>query len=153
MLVFSSDSRGIEAWGPTASVEVVVDALERLIDNTWVLTNFSIGAREIVDIRQCFHDVSFLYALGNNQSACQITLTFAIFIGRMACKGEAFTHAIKDGLDKYVEKRVSEKKAACKIGIGDFARMGYLVSIDIGNADVEKGICTGTLTFNMELKS
>lgn len=153
MFVFSSDSRGIEAWGPTASVEVVVDALGGIVDDTWVLVNFAVGAREIVDIRQCFNDVSYLYALGNNQSSCQITLTFAIFIGRLSCKGEDLTsHSLEDGLDAYVAGRVSSRKKAGKIAIGKFSRMGHLVSIDIGNADVEKGVCTGTVTFNMELK-
>lgn len=152
MQVFSKDSRGVEAWGPTASVNVKADALGGIVDNTWILVNFAVGAREIVDIRQCFDDVSFLYALGNNQSSCQISLTFAILIGRKWCKGANNTSAIEEGLDAYVKSRVSQRKNAGKIQIGKFSRMGYLIGIDIGNADPMRGICYGTVHFNMELE-
>jgi len=30
--------------------------------------------------------------------------------------------------------------------------MGWMTGIDIGNLDVAKGICYGTIHFNMELK-
>jgi len=152
MQVFSKDSRGVEAWGPTASVNVKADALGGIVDNTWILVNFALGAREIVDIRQCFDDVSFLYALGNNQSSCQISLTFAILIGKKWCKGDNNTSAIEEGLDAYVKSRVSQRKDAGKIQIGKFSRMGYLIGIDIGNADPMRGVCYGTVHFNMELE-
>ena len=152
MQVFSKDSRGVEVWGPTASVNVKADALGGIVDNTWILVNFAVGAREIVDIRQCFDDVSFLYALGNNQSSCQISLTFAILIGKKWCKGDNNTSAIEEGLDAYVKSRVSQRKNAGKIQIGKFSRMGYLIGIDIGNADPMRGVCYGTVHFNMELE-
>ncbi len=152
MQVFSKDSRGVEVWGPTASVNVKADALGGIVDNTWILVNFAVGAREIVDIRQCFDDVSFLYALGNNQSSCQISLTFAILIGKKWCKGANNTSAIEEGLDAYVKSRVSQRKNAGKIQIGKFSRMGYLIGIDIGNADPMRGVCYGTVHFNMELE-
>ena len=152
MKVFSSDSRGVEAWGPTAAVDVKVDALGGVVDNTWILVNFAVGAREIVDVRQCFDDMSFIYALGNNQSNCQISLTFAILIGTKFCKGNNNTAAIEAGLSAYVSKRISQKTSAGKIAIGNFSRMGWLTGIDIGNADVNKGVCYGTVHFLMELK-
>lgn len=152
MIVFSSDSRGLDVWGPTASVDVKVDALGGIVDNSWILVNFSVGAREIVDVRQCFDDMSFIYALGNNQSNCQISLTFAIFIGRNSCKGNDNMSAIASGLESYVSSRISHKISAQNISIGGFSRMGWLTGIDIGNADVGKGICYGTVHFMMELK-
>ena len=152
MKVFSSDSRGVEAWGPTASVDVKVDALGGVVDNSWILVNFAVGAREIVDVRQCFDDMSFIYALGNNQSNCQISLTFAILIGTKFCKGNNNTAAIEAGLSAYVSNRISQKTSAGKISIGNFSRMGWLTGIDIGNADVNKGVCYGTVHFLMELK-
>ena len=51
MKIFSSNTGMIEAWGPTASVDVKASAIEGVVDNTWILVNFSIGAREITDIR------------------------------------------------------------------------------------------------------
>ena len=152
MKVFSSDSRGVEAWGPTAAVDVKVDALGGVVDNSWILVNFAVGAREIVDVRQCFDDMSFIYALGNNQSNCQISLTFAILIGTKFCKGNNNTAAIEAGLSAYVSTRISQRINAGKISIGNFSRMGWLTGIDIGNADVNKGVCYGTVHFLMELK-
>ena len=152
MKVFSSDSKGVEAWGPTAAVDVKVDALGGVVENSWILVNFAVGAREIVDVRQCFDDMSFIYALGNNQSSCQISLTFAILIGTMSCKGSNNTEAIDSGLSAYMSKRISQNTSAGKISIGNFSRMGWLTGIDVGNADANKGVCYGTVHFLMELK-
>lgn len=156
MKIFSSDSRSIEVWGPTASVDVSVPALGSVIDNTWILVNFSVGAREITDIRQCFNDVSYIYALGNNQAQCLISLTFAILIGSQNCKDSenGNTAAIKNGLSGYIENRISteEGQKPSMITIGAFSRMGWLTGIDIGNLDASKGVCYGTVNFIMELK-
>jgi len=152
MMVFSSVSRGVEAWGPTASVDVKVDALGGVVDNSWILVNFSVGAREIVDVRQCFNDMSFIYALGNNQSACQISMTFAILIGSRNCKSMNNTSAIGSGLSAYIGSRISKKISAGKVSIGSFSRSGWLTGIDIGNLDANRGVCYGTVHFLMELK-
>lgn len=156
MKIFSSDSRPIEAWGPTASVDVKAQALEGVVDKTWILVNFSVGAREITDIRQCFDDVSYIYALGNNQAQCLISLTFAILIGLHNCKGSenGNTAAIENGLSAYVKSRISTEDGQnpSPVTIGGFSRMGWLTGIDIGNLDAAKGICYGTAHFIMELK-
>lgn len=152
MTVFSSDSRGVEAWGPTASVNVKVEALGGIVDKSWILVNFSVGAREIVDVRQCFDDMSFIYALGNNQSNCQMSMVFAILIGKKKCQGNNNTSAIASGLEAYARSRISKKKSPKKIQIGDFSKMGWLTGIDIGNVDASKGICYGTVHFLMELE-
>lgn len=152
MKIFSSDSRGIEAWGPTASVDVKCSALGGIVDDSWILVNFSIGAQEIVDIRQCFSDVSFLYALGNNQSACQMTLTFAILIGKKQCMDHNNTSAIQKGLEAYVNSRISKNISGGTVSIGNFSRRGWLIGIDIGSVDASRGVCYGTVKFNMELK-
>ena len=152
MKIFSSDSGTVEAWGPTASVDVKVSALGSVINDSWLLVNFAVGAREITDIRQCFDDVSYIYALGNNQAQCAITLTFVIFIGKKLCKGTNNTAAIEAGLSAYVNSRISKKTSPSTITIGNFSRMGWLTGIDIGNLDAAKGVCYGTAHFNMELK-
>ena len=156
MKIFSSNTGTIEAWGPTASVDVKASALEGVVDNTWILVNFSIGAREITDIRQCFDDVSYIYALGNNQGQCAMSLTFAILIGLENCKGSenGNTAAIENGLSAYIKSRIStdEGQKPSPITIGGFSRMGWLTGIDIGNLDAAKGICYGTAHFIMELK-
>ena len=153
MKVFSSkdDTRSVVAWGPTASVKVIVPALEGVIDDTWLLTGFQVGAREIVDVRQCFNDVSYIYALGNDQSSCAITLIFTIFIGMKECQGVSMTSSIASGLDAYVESRISQKTSPLSITIGSFSRMGWVVGIDIGQVDPKKGTCVGTVSFIMEL--
>lgn len=152
MKVFSSDTGTIEVWGPTASVDVKVSALGGVINNTWLLVNFAIGAREITDIRQCFDDVSYIYALGNNQAQCAITLTFAIFIGKKNCSGSDNTSAITNGISAYVNSRISKKTSPSTITIGSFSRMGWLTGMDIGSLDASKGVCYGTAHFIMELK-
>lgn len=153
MKVFSADTDSIEVWGPTASVDVSISALGSIVNNTWLLVNLSAGAREIVDVRQCFNDVSVIYALGNNQGQCVLTLTFAIFIGRKNCTGGDNTAALKSGFGQYVSNRISKKTTPSAITIGNFSRMGWLTGIDVGNLDAEKGICYGTVHFIMELES
>jgi len=152
MLIFSSDSRGVDVWGPTASVDVKCDALGDIVDDTWVLTNLSIGAKEIIDVRQCFDDLSFIYALGNNQASCHITLVFAVLVGKKNCNSLGAMSAVDEGLDEYVKNRISQNLSGGVISIGKFSRRAWLIGIDIGNVDTAKGVCYGTLTFNMELK-
>ena len=152
MKIFSSITGTIDAWGPTASVDVKASALEGVVDNTWILVNFSIGAREITDIRQCFDDVSYIYALGNNQGQCAMSLTFAILIGKKNCKGSNGTSAIESGLSAYVDSRISKNTSPSPVTIGNFSRMGWPTGMDIGNLDPLMGICYGTAHFIMELK-
>ncbi len=151
MDIFSGNSKGVVAWGPTASVTVRVDALEGIVNDRWILTNFSIGAKEIVDVRQCFNDVSYIYALGNDQSSCAITLTFAIFIGQKSCTGESNTSAIEIGMKRYVNNRISQKTSSSSITIGLFSAKGWLTSVDIGQMDPARAVCYGTVHFIMEL--
>ena len=152
MKIFSSNTGTIEAWGPTATVDVKASALGDVVDNTWVLVNFSIGAREITDIRQCFNDVSYIYALGNNQAQCAMSLTFAILIGKKGCNGPNNTSAIENGMLEYEGRRISNNTSPSTVTIGNFSRMGWLTGIDIGNLDAGKGICYGTAHFIVELR-
>ena len=153
MKVFSAYTDSIEVWGPTASVDVVIEVLEDIVNNDWLLVNLSAGAREIVDVRQCFNDVSVIYALGNNQGQCVMTLTFAIFIGQKNCISveNSNTVALAKGFEKYASKRISKNPQRSSITIGSFSRYGWLTGVDIGNLDAEKGICYGTVHFIMEL--
>ena len=151
MQVFSSKST-VEVWGPTASVDVRIKSLGSFINNTWLLTNLQVEAREIVDVRQCFNEVSYIYALGNDQSQCAMVLTFAILIGRKNCGGASNLKALKEGIDAYVDARISRKTKPTTITIGDFSRKGWVTGIDIGSLDPSRGICYGTINFIMELK-
>ena len=153
MLVFSSDSRGIEAWGPTASVQVKVDALGGLVDDSWILVDFSLGAKEIVDIRQCFNEVVFMYALGHNQSQCAMSMRFAVMIGRRKCKGKENLSALNAGLRQYVTNRISQKTEAQSITIGGLSGSGWLTGINIGGVDASKGICYATVEFLIRIAS
>ena len=152
MTVFSKDSRGIEAWGPTASVAVEIGALGGIVDDSWILVNFAIGVKEIVDVRQCFNDVSFMYALGNDQTGCRMTLTFAILIGTRRCKGDNNMAAISAGLSKYIQNRISQQNKPNTIAIANFAGKGWLTGIDIGQVDASRGICYGTVHFIIRVR-
>lgn len=150
------DISTLEVWGPTATVNVIIDALGGIVKEDWLLVNLSAGAREIVDVRQCFNDVSVIYALGNNQGQCVMSLTFAIFVGRKNCTGSgpnSNTVALAKGFQQYASNRISKKPQRSSITIGSFSRFGWLTGIDIGNLDAEKGICYGTVHFIMELES
>lgn len=155
MKIFSSDSKGVVAWGPVASVTVKAGSLNEAAtgSNGWVLTNFSIGAKEITDIRQCFDDVSYIYALGNNQGQCSMTLVFAIFLGKEDCSGPNNTGTIGVGLNEYKVNRISTKRgmSPSPVTIGNFSRMGWLTGIEIGQLDAARGLCYGTVHFIMEL--
>lgn len=154
MKVFGSDSGNIKIYGPTTSVIVNVEALGGIVGDSWILTDFHVGAKEIVDVRQCFNDVSYIYALGNNQAKCEISLTFAIFIGRQNCNGGNMgnnTSAIDDGIRAYVQNRISNATETGKITIGDFSSYGWLIGFDIGQVDAVKGICYASVQFIMKL--
>lgn len=150
MEIFSTDSRGVEVWGPTASIDVRVGALGRLSDS-WVLTNISINAKEITDIRQCFGDVSYIYALGNDQRQCAASLTFAVFIGAKKCGSGNNTKALLSGFKSYDSGRISQNKQPSTIAIGNFSCLGWLTGINAGGVDAFRGICYCTVSFIMEL--
>jgi len=153
MKVFSKDSRGVEAWGPTASVAVKCAALGGVVDNTWILVNFAIGANEITDVRQCFNDVSFIYALGNNQAQCRMSMTFLVMIGTKKCKGQNNTAAIASGFRSYCLNRISKKTSPQSIAIGNFSGSGWLVGIEVGNVDASRGVCYATVSFLVRIAS
>lgn len=152
MTVFSKESE-VQAWGPTASVDVKMSAFGGGLDKASFLVNLSVGAREIADIRQCFNEMTYIYALGNDQSSCKMALTFAVFIGRENCKGNGNnTKIIGDWLDEYEEDRISKKTDPVAVTIGDFSRMCWVEGISIGNVDALRGICYVTISLIMELK-
>ena len=151
MKVFSSDTRTVEMWGPTASVSVKVAALSDVVGDSWLLSNMQAGAKEIVDVRQCFNDVAYIYALGNDQSKCTMTLVFTILIGRKNCSGSHNTANIKKGFKAYDSNRISQKTSPQSIAIGNFSGSGWLVGIDIGGVDPTRGICQGTAHFIIQM--
>lgn len=153
MRIFSSASKGIVVWGPTAAVNVKIKALGSVVDDTWILVNLSVGMKEITDIRQCFNETSYIYALGNSQGNCSITLTFVIFIGTKECKGDGNSAVgnISDGLNMYLKNRISKKTIPTSITIGNFSCMGWLSGVDVSGLDPERGVCYGTVQFIMEM--
>lgn len=156
MEVFGANKRNnnIRVWGPTASTVVQVSALGSVVEQSWVLTNMSVSAREIVDVRQCFNDVSYIYALGHDQRQCSLTLTFAITLGSCSSGGQnssGGTVPIYDGFNSYVGNRISQKPSATTVTIGKFACHGWLIGLDVGSLDPARGICSGTAHFIIEL--
>lgn len=153
MEIFGTAGTSMVAWGPTASVEVKVEALGDVVNDSWVLTGANIGAKEIVDIRQCFNDVSYIYALGNDQSKSVLSLSFIIFLGRKNCQGENDNYqAIEKGINSYRDKRISKNTSAESITIGGFSCKGWIVGIDIGQHNPSNATCSGTLSFIMQLE-
>ena len=153
MRIFSPSSKTIVAWGPTAAVNVKISALGSVVDDTWLLTNLSVGMREITDVRQCFNETSYIYALGNNQSSCSIGLTFVIFIGTRDCRGNGNSAVgnIADGLNMDLKNRISRNTSPSSITIGSFSCMGWLIGADVSGLDPERGVCYGTVQFIMEM--
>lgn len=154
MKVFDRDGSNINIWGATASVSVIVDAVPD-IDNTWVLSDVRIGAQEIVDVRKCFNDESYIYALGNDQGRCSISLTFAVFCGtcRNGSDGGQSMSAIGAGVSSYKSSRISKNVSPGSITIGGFSTRGWLISIDIGQMDPDTMTCRGTVNFLMDLEA
>ena len=164
MEVFSIGSSGkpVRVWGPTASVGVILEGLDGKggkndgiggKNSDWLLEGAQVGASEIVDVRQCFNDVSYIYALGNDQGKCRISLSFVIFIGTMNCVGDNNLKAVKDGFMKYEANRISARKNMSPLGIsiGAFSTKGWLVDVSIGQMDPARGICHGVLSYIMQL--
>lgn len=153
MEVFGSKGKSVEVWGPAASVEVRAPALGSVIGDSWLLEGVTISAKEIVDVRQCFEDVAYIYALGNDQGKCVIVLHFIVFIGQKDCgQGKGF-EAVEAGMRAYAQNRISTEEGRKRqiIGIGSFARQGWLVGIDISGLDPERSVCHAAATFIMEL--
>jgi hypothetical protein len=154
MKVFSisGDSRATEMWGPTASVSVRVAALDAVVGSSWLLEGVNLSAKEIVDVRQCFNDVAYIYALGNDQRQCSINLQFVVFIGTRHCRGESNTKAIQSGLNSYKINRVSRNTVPLPITIGSFSTKGWLIACNIGQFDPARGLCHAVATFIMQLE-
>lgn len=152
MDVFSIGGRSkpVKVWGPIASVYVKAGGLG-YIGSDWLLEGVQVGAKEIVDVRQCFNDVSYIYALGNDQGQCRLVLMFIVFIGTKGCSFENNTSAITNGIVKYKEGRISQNTSPVTVSVGDFSAKGWLVGIDIGSVDADKGVCHGVATYIMQL--
>jgi len=146
-------SKPVLVWGPIASLSMKVDGVEGMVSNDWILVGMQVGAKEIADVRQCFNDVSYIYALGNDQGRCGISLSFMVFIGTKNCNGTDNMKTIKHGMEYYKDNRISRKTSASNISIGGFSTKGWLVGIDIGQADAEHGTCQGMLSFIMQLEA
>lgn len=153
MDVFSigGTSKPVKIWGPTASVRPKIHALGALVGDDWLVEGVQIGAKEIVDVRQCFNDVSYIYALGNDQGRCSLSVQFVVFVGTKFCSFTDNMGAISRGIVQYKNRRISQAPTPGTIVIGGFSAMGWLIGIDIGSMDAEKGVCHGVATFMMQL--
>lgn len=155
MDVFSIGGRSkpVKVWGPIASVSVKAGGLGSIGGNgsDWLLEGVQVGAKEIVDVRQCFNDVSYIYALGNNQSSCVMSLSFMVFIGTKNCFGDNNTDAIMEGIREYKNSRISQNTSPVVVSIGNFSKKGWLIGIDIGAMDPGKAVCHGVATYMMQL--
>lgn len=153
MFIFN-DQVDVVAWGPTATVRVRIPALEGLINDSWMLTSLSLNAQDIVDIRQCFNDVSYIYALGNDQQRCALSLYFVILLGRRNCRPTSTDNfgAISEGLKKFVTTRISNNTAPMALTIGNFSCKGWLTGESVDRVDPDTGIGMGSLHFIMQLE-
>lgn len=149
MKVFSAEAEA-SVWGPIASIVPNISALGSEVNDSWLLEGLRIGAEEITDVRQCFNDIAYIYALGNNQSNCRITLMFVIMAGTRNCMGSDNFSTIDDGLGNYRDSRISTMTKST-ITIGGMSRTGWLTGIDIGDLDPLTGVCHGVVNFIMEL--
>lgn len=154
MDIFGKSGGDIAVWGATASVDVQISAIPDA-ESTWVLADVRVGAQEIVDVRKCFNDESYVYALGNDQGRCQIVLTFAIFCG--TCRSGAgegrSMEAVGSGLESYKTHRISQKTTPSEITIGGFSTKGWLLSVDVGQMDASTMTCRGVVSFMMDLEA
>lgn len=140
--------RPIKIWGPAVGIKVKIPALG---GGSWVLSGLSIGAKEITDVRQCFGDISFIYALGNDQDKCRITLDLLIFLGKEYCAIGNNSKAIGSCLSAYSRKRISQMTAPMTVTIGNFSVKTYLVEIGMGNYDADRSLLHCQVSFIMEL--
>lgn len=150
MNVFSANQSSVEVWAPPSGVSVSIDGFGE-VGYSWFVSNVTVNAREITDIRQCFNDVSYIYALGNDQRQCNISVSFVVMIGSYKCFGSDALENIDSGLLSYEQNRISQNPVASYITIGGLARRGWLVGIDVTNVDASKGICSATASFIMDL--
>lgn len=155
MDVFSIGGKGksVKIWGPIASVSVKAGGLGSIgrKGSDWLLEGVQVGAKEIVDVRQCFNDVSYIYALGNNQNSCIMSLSFLVFIGTENCSGDNNTDAIMKGIEEYKNNRISQNTSPVTVSIGNFSKKGWLMEIGIGAVDAGKAVCHGVATYMMQL--
>ena len=151
MDVFGANGSNITVWAPPSGVAVSMPFLGGIVGDTWLVTGLQIGAKEITDIRQCFNDVSYVYALGNDQRQCIMSVSFVVMIGKKECKDGDPLASIKDGLEAYGGTRISQMPNGGVISIGGLSRYCYLVGIDISQVDASKGICAGNAQFIMKL--
>lgn len=135
-------------WGPTASITVKAPALGGVVDKSWVLVDMRASAREIADIKQCFDDVSFIYALGNDQAKCVMSLTFLIFISKC---GQDQTGNITSGFESYKQRRIFASPDGEDFSVGNFTRHGWPVGLEIGPVDLKRQACYGTIHYLTEL--
>lgn len=153
MEIFGSTGKSVVAWGPTASVTVSVPALGSVVNDSWILTGVNLGAKEIVDVRQCFNDISYIYALGNDQGRCLASLSFIVFLGRKNCEGGGDNFkTIEQGVDSYKSNRISKNTSSQSITIGGFSCKGWLTGIDVGQTNPQNDTCTGVLSFMLQLE-
>lgn len=146
------DNKQIHVWGPTATVETRIEALSNIEDSdNWALVGMQAGATEIVDVRQCFNDEAYLYAMGNDLGQCRITLLFAVFLSGPECDEKESLKALKDGIDDYVDNRISKRPKRTSITIGELALYGWLSGLNVGSMDPERGVCSVAVTFIWEL--
>jgi hypothetical protein len=148
----SGDAKAVTAWGPTAATGVTVNALDSAsVEKDWILTGVQVNSQEITDVRQCFSDVSYIYALGNDQGRCRIDLYFLVFVGTKNCKGMDNFVAIENGLGAYAGTRISNNTMPMTISIGGFSAQAWLIGISVGQMDASRCVCRGEASFILKL--
>lgn len=145
--VFKSSKAAVRVFGPLATESVHISGIDVWNDDRWALIGASYNYREILDVRQCFNDTAFLFALGNNLSAGRMELSFLVFLSEPGCSPGGEFKAIKDAIESYRSERVSNKLSHIEVTIGSCTVSGWLDSMAAGNFDADRGVCVVSFSF------
>ena len=152
MVIFGEDpKKSVHVWGPISSLKVTIDSFPPVESDEWALVGMETAANEVVDIRRCFNDETYLYALGNDQGRCRFSLSFVVFLAGEECDESKAFNALQKGIDDYAANRISKRTKESTATIGGLSLYGWLDGMTVGNMDADRGICYASVNFIMKL--
>ena len=126
---------------------IVLDGL-KTDDSGYLVTDFRFSDMEKVGVIQCFNDYNHIYAFGHDPENSGFSVSFTVFLGDKCMEG-SFKEgsSLKTVLKKYLDDRVSKKKATIEITLGQGTTfVGLVQSCEIGNADAEMNMGSVTIS-------
>ena len=142
-VIFGADGKSnVQVWGPLVGAEVKMDGIGGLDGEGCALIGFRINAQEIVDIRKCFNDELYLYALGNDDSRGAIELIFLVHLQGGKCDGQSSANPVKAAYESYCSSgRVSKKKGTVSVTVVGINLTGWVSGFYAGDVDPTTGTC------------